>query len=308
MPALDALLAGRTLTPALLLQLEQERRKRETIAVHRHRFDFYGDECGCLGDDGLPRALGACKAHFRARPAQRPPGSHRSALDRLDWDVWVIEAGRGFGKTFSGAAFTTAMVTSGRWTRIALVSETVKDVRTVMIEGPCGLLALCPPWLKCVYEPSKATVTWYDEYGAPLAVGTIYSAEEPEQLRGPQFDGAWCDELAKWKHNQQMTWDMLQYGMRLGDHPQILISTTPRPTPCFRAIKKDPGTVITKGATAENAAQLAPDVRQDDLPQVRRHPPGPGRAGGDRPGGRPGGPLEHGGPRRDPRPRGAAHP
>lgn len=254
MPLDDILAAGAPLD--LRIRAEMERRKRELVRRTRHRFDVYGDECGCAGKDGEPLPLGHCKAHYRARPAQRPPGSYRSALGRPvdDWDIWLIEAGRGFGKTWTGAVFVTQMVLSGRWERIALVNNTVKDVRTVQVEA---LLQVCPPWIKCVYEPSKASVTWYDEDGRGLAVATIYSAETPEALRGPQFHGAWCDETAKWEHRQQETWDQLQFGLRLGDHPQVVVTTTPRPTPTYLAIRKDPRTAITRGTTDENRAQLA---------------------------------------------------
>lgn len=247
----------------------RQMRLRESSA---HKFDFWGDECGCVcvsgqckteGCEGCgrPLGLGQCREHYRCRPAQRPPGAHRSQSDRADWDTWLVEAGRGFGKTFTGATYVTKMVADRIWTRIALVNETVKDVRTVQIEGSGGLKDVCPPWMTCHYEPSKATVTWYlgpIDDDIVLAVATIYSAEEPGQLRGPQFDGGWCDELAKWKYRQQETWDMLQFGMRLGDRPRVIVTTTPRPTPTYLAVRSDPGTVITGGSTRENLAQLAP--------------------------------------------------
>lgn len=187
-----------------------------------------------------------------ARPSQlAPPGN---------WKTWVILAGRGAGKTRSGAEWTRAKVKAGCG-RIALVAPTAADARDTMVEGESGILSVC--WGKDadhkgreigrpLYEPSKRRLTW-----ANGAQATLYSAEEPDRLRGPQSDAAWCDEFAAWTHMVE-TWDMLQFGLRLGAHPQAMVTTTPRPLPLLRQLVKDETTVITRGSTFENAANLAP--------------------------------------------------
>lgn len=177
--------------------------------------------------------------------------------------TWLILSGRGFGKTRTGAEWVRAMVsgktplTAGRYNRVALVGETAADARDVMVEGESGLLAVHPPEFRPHYEPSKRRVTWPNG-----AVGTLFNATEPDQLRGPQFDLAWCDELAKWRYAQD-TWDMLQFGLRLGDNPRQIVTTTPRPIRIIREMLKDaasgnPSVVVTRGRMSENRANLAP--------------------------------------------------
>jgi len=168
-----------------------------------------------------------------------------------DWIIWAAIAGRGFGKTRLGAEWVRDNVESGRAGRIALVAETAADARDVMVEGDSGILAISPPWNRPHYEPSKRRLTWPNG-----ATATTFSAEEPDQLRGPQFDLAWSDELAKWRYAQD-TWDMLQFGLRLGDKPRQLVTTTPRPIPLLKQIINDPMTVVTRGRTFDNAANLA---------------------------------------------------
>ena len=137
-------------------------------------------------------------------------------------------------------------------TRIALVGETLGDARAIMVEGVSGLLAVYPPEKAPAYEPSKRQVTF-----ASGAVAQLFSADDPESLRGPQFSGAWCDELAKWRRPQE-TWDMLQFALRLGNVPRQVVTTTPRPIPLIKALLADPRTAVTRVATAANAANLAP--------------------------------------------------
>lgn len=144
----------------------------------------------------------------------------------------------------------------GRAGRIAIVAETAADARDVMVEGESGLLGVHPRDWRPIYEPSKRRVTWPNG-----AVATLYNAVEPDQLRGPQHDLAWCDELAKWRYAQE-TWDMLQFGLRLGDDPRQVITTTPRPIALLKAIMADPRTVVTRGRTYDNAAHLAPTFLQ----------------------------------------------
>jgi len=181
---------------------------------------------------------------FWGRPKQQEPSG--------DWWYWVILAGRGFGKSRTGGQWINARVESGNCGRIALVGETVADVRDIMVEGPSGVLACSPPWNKARYAPSNRRVTW-----ANGAVATTYSAETPDQLRGPEHDSAWCDELAKWKHRD--AWDQLLFGMRRpGVVPRVLVTTTPRPTPIIKELVKDPLTRLTRGSTYENQTNLSP--------------------------------------------------
>lgn len=180
---------------------------------------------------------------FWARPEQiEPPG---------DWLIWVPLAGRGWGKTRTGAEWVRSYVDTGRAGRIALIAETAADARDVMVEGDSGILAISPPWNRPAYEPSKRRLTWPNG-----ATATTFSAEDPDQLRGPQFDLAWSDELAKWRY-AEATWDMLQFGLRLGERPRQLVTTTPRPLPLLKRILADPMTVATKGRTFDNIANLA---------------------------------------------------
>jgi phage terminase large subunit-like protein len=160
-------------------------------------------------------------------------------------------AGRGFGKTRTGAELVRAKVASGRAGRIALVAPTAADARDVIVEGESGLLAIAPPGNRPLYEPSKRRVTWNNG-----AIATTYSADEPERLRGPQHDFAWCDELAAWRYPE--AWDMLMFGLRLGLDPRAIVTTTPRPTKPIRALIADPKVVVSRGTTAENRANLAP--------------------------------------------------
>jgi phage terminase large subunit-like protein len=231
-------------------QAELELRARAEREELQSRYDWYGDACEC----GLP--LGECKVHPRARPSQRPPGTYLSSRPETDWRIWLLMAGRAFGKTRAAAEFVTREVMSGRVDWVALVNATVKDVRDVQIEHPrSGLLAVAPPWFKPVYEPSKARVSWPNG-----AFATIYSAEQPGALRGPGFRLAWPDEIAKWEFNQAETFDNLEMCLREAGDPmtRMVITSTPQPTETFKAIVSDPRTIITRGSTWDNASNLDP--------------------------------------------------
>lgn len=176
------------------------------------------------------------------RPDQfAPPGN---------WDCWLILSGRGWGKTRTMVENYRARVLQGKAMRAAIVGRTAPDVRDTIIEGESGVMNTSPPWFKPKYEPSKRRITWPNG-----AVATCFSADEPDLLRGPQFDFAICDELAAWKH--ESAWDNLQFGLRLGHHPQVIVATTPRPTKLIRGLVKDPRTFVTKGSTYDNRANLA---------------------------------------------------
>ena len=193
---------------------------------------------------------------FWARPNQLPPAG--------DWLTWLILAGRGFGKTRVGAEWVRTNVCGstplgrGRYRQIALIAETAADAREVMVgdgkeagEGS-GILQVHPPDFRPVYEPSKRRLTWPNG-----AIATLYNAVEPDQLRGPQHDAAWCDELAKWKY-AQATWDQLQFGLRVGETPRIVITTTPRPIKLLKAIIAEASTATTYGRTQDNVLNLSP--------------------------------------------------
>ncbi|MDJ0449233.1 terminase family protein [Methylocystis sp. JR02] len=158
-------------------------------------------------------------------------------------------AGRGFGKTRTGAEWTRRKKeTCGR---IALVAPTAADARDVMVDGESGILACAPPWDRPKYEPSKRRVTWKNG-----AIATLFSAEDPESLRGPQFSAAWADELCAWQYCVE-TWDMLQFGLRLGRNPQCCVTTTPKPIKTLKDLLANPATVTTRGSTYANRANLA---------------------------------------------------
>lgn len=180
---------------------------------------------------------------FWARPNQLEPDG--------DWTTWLILAGRGFGKTRTGAEWVNKNVREGKAKRIALVAETAPDARDVMVLGPAGIVSVAHPDFRPTYYPSKRLVEWPNG-----AQAILFNAVEPDQLRGPQFDLAWCDELAKWRYAQE-TWDQLQFGLRLGEHPRQIVTTTPRPIPVVRRLVNDPSCYVTRGRTYDNAANLA---------------------------------------------------
>ncbi len=187
-------------------------------------------------------------------------GARKQRAPEGGWAVWLLMAGRGFGKTRAGAEWVRGRVSSGVGRRVALVARTPDDLRNVMVEGVSGLLRVSPPWFRPKYEPSKRKLTWPN--GA-TALG--FSSHEPDRLRGPQFDTAWCDELASWK-NARETWDNLQFGLRLGESPRCVVTTTPKPIGLLRELRDREDVMVTRGSTYENRANLASDY----IEQIRR--------------------------------------
>lgn len=173
------------------------------------------------------------------------------------WRSWVVLGGRGAGKTRAGAEWVRSMVEGarpldeGKCRRVALVGETIDQVREVMVFGDSGILACSPPDRRPDWEAGRKRLVWPNG-----AVATVHSAHDPDGLRGPQFDAAWVDELAKWKRGED-TWDQLQFALRLGENPQVCVTTTPRNVAVLKTLLASPSTVTTHAPTQANAANLA---------------------------------------------------
>ena len=173
------------------------------------------------------------------------------------WKTWVILGGRGAGKTRAGAEWVRGEVEGarpldpGRARRVALVGETIEQVREVMVFGDSGILACSPPDRMPKWEATRKRLVWPNG-----AVAQVFSAHDPDSLRGPQFDAAWVDELAKWKKGRE-TWDMLQFGLRLGEAPRQVVTTTPQNTAVLKEILGRGTTVLTSAPTSANKAFLA---------------------------------------------------
>jgi phage terminase large subunit-like protein len=192
----------------------------------------------------------ALRWHWRlwAHEGQVPPAD--------GWHTWLVMAGRGYGKTRAGAEWVRAVAEADPCARIALVGASLGEVRRVMVEGPSGVLAVASPRKRPAYEPSKRQLTWPEG-----AVATLYSAAEPESLRGPQHSHAWCDEIAKWDSREEHAagaWDNLLLGLRLGRMPQVVATTTPRAVALVRRLLGQADTVVSRGTTRDNRDNLPP--------------------------------------------------
>ena len=180
---------------------------------------------------------------LHARKNQLPPPGN--------WHTWLILAGRGFGKTRTGAETIKGWVQQGQARRIALLGHTQADVRRVMIEGESGLLSVFPANEQPKYSPATGQITWNNG-----ATANSYSSDAFEQLRGPQFDTAWVDELAKFTYAKE-AWDQLCLTLRLGSHPRAIITTTPRPIPLLFQLIKSSAVAVTRGSTFDNQDNLS---------------------------------------------------
>jgi phage terminase large subunit-like protein len=200
---------------------------------------------------GLPQEMAdAFNADFDlfAHAHQRPP---TAAANGEPWRTWLILGGRGAGKTRAGAEWVRRIAKADRHARIALVGETEHDVRSVMIEGASGLIAVHPRSEGLKWYPTRRRIEWPNG-----AIAEVFSSENYESLRGPQFTAAWCDELAKWRQ-AEATFDMLQFGLRLGERPRQVITTTPRPIAFLKKLMADPSTALTRAGTVANALNLS---------------------------------------------------
>lgn len=193
-----------------------------------------------VSDDDL-RSLLYGWAGVRARPEQLPPA--------WDWRVWLVLAGRGFGKTRTGAEMVRQWVQ--RYPLVNLIGATADDVRQIMVEGESGLLNICAPHERPTYKPAARTLFWPNG-----AKSLLFTADEPERLRGKQHMKLWCDEVASWRYIG--AWDQAMLGLRLGDNPQAVVTTTPRPIPLLYTLLADATTAVTRGTTYDNRANLAP--------------------------------------------------
>ena len=178
---------------------------------------------------------------FWAREAQLPPPG--------DWRIWLFLGGRGSGKTRAGAEWIVGLIGTGRYRRVGLIGATHNDARHVMIEGESGLLSVAP---HARYEPSNNRVRWPSG-----AMATVLSAEEPDSIRGHQFDAVWADEFAKWS-NAQTALDMLLMSLRLGSDPRLALTSTPRNIAALKKLLEDRNVIRTHSTTRDNEANLAP--------------------------------------------------
>lgn len=187
---------------------------------------------------------------FWARDKQLPPPG--------DWRFWIILAGRGFGKTRTGAEWVRMQVR--QFPMVNLIGATADDARDIMIEGESGILAICPPDERPEYKSSKRRLEWPNG-----ARSLVFTADEPERLRGKQHMKLWADELCSWRYSE--SWHQAMLGLRLGPNPQACVTTTPKPTTLLLDLLKHPKSVVVKGTTYENRENLAEDFYRDIISQ-----------------------------------------
>jgi phage terminase large subunit-like protein len=186
---------------------------------------------------------------FWARENQRLPGRVNERKPDGRWITWLLKAGRGFGKTRVGAETIRVWARTNKYCN--LIGATADDARDIMVEGESGLLAVCPPQERPTYIASKRQLVWPNGN-----VSLIFTADEPERLRGKQHSKVWADEIGSWRYRE--SWDQMMMGLRLGIEPQVVATTTPRPTDLMKSIIADPNTLVTNGTTYDNFSNLAP--------------------------------------------------
>ena len=241
LPILPETWPGRDLNwlPELMLPLPPTQRREIIREICERRFETFSRHWEFLG-----------------RPDQLPPTQARNGDA---WTQWLVMGGRGAGKTRTGAEWVRgcALGLDGfaktPMRRIAIVGETMADARDVMIEGVSGILSIHAPRDRPSWTSSRGRLEWRNG-----VVAHCFSAEDPESLRGPQFEGAWLDEFGKWRHGQEC-FDMLQFGLRLGFHPRQIITTTPRPVPLLKRMLVEGRSAVTRAKTLANAPFLSPD-------------------------------------------------
>lgn len=204
----------------------------------------------CLNRSAWTRTLTADELHDWAE--RRFDLQKHQIEPRLDWRTWLLMGGRGSGKTFAGAYWISQMAKQENL-RFALVGPTLHDVREVMVEGPSGLKAIAGPMHRPRWEGGRKRLVWPDSGSVAYA----FSAEDPDSLRGPQFHHAWADEFCAWRKPEAVL-DTLRMGLRLGDDPRLVVTTTPRPLPALRRLLAQEGTVTQRAGTAANQANLSP--------------------------------------------------
>lgn len=214
---------------------------RETLTQWNSNFEEFLDGL----EPDIKFADVALYWRLHARPHQTPQFD--------DWLIWLLLGGRGAGKTRTGAEWVREQVAIHGKSRIALVAPTFNDAREVMLEGESGLLNIGYPSERPTFSSSRRRLDWPNG-----AVGHIFTAEDPDGLRGPQFDAAWADEFCAWAYPEQ-TLSNLRLALRLGDYPQLVITTTPRPISALKNLMKTKGLLISRGSTADNADNLAPN-------------------------------------------------
>ncbi len=238
-------------TTRLAAILRQEALRKGPEGATRYLLGRLEEDDTAAMVEHLPeQARGALASHWRlvAHPGQLPPAG--------DWRVWLIQAGRGYGKTRAGAEWVRSIVESDPCARFALVGASLAEARAVMVEGPAGLLAIARAGHRPRFEASLRLLRWPSG-----AEARLYSAAEPETLRGPQHSHAWCDEAGKWPlaaGRATACWDNLMMGLRLGDAPRVAVTTTPRAVPLVRRLAEDPAVHVTGGPTWANGRNLAP--------------------------------------------------
>jgi phage terminase large subunit-like protein len=189
-----------------------------------------------------------------ARDDQLAP---QATVSGASWRTWLVLGGRGAGKTRTGAEWIRSRAVGAPYSvqrahRIALVGETIGQVRSIMIEGVSGLLSVHHATERPSFEVSRNQLVWPNG-----AIAQVFAADDPDSLRGPQFDAAWCDELGKWRRPER-AWDNLQFALRLGPQPQCIVTTTPRPIELLKKIIDDPATVTDRSRTIDNTVNLSP--------------------------------------------------